>query len=59
MRKTESHVPEKVTKMLATLPKLELPFAIVIVFSYTFLTECGIVEIPPKATGHLFSIKST
>lgn len=49
----------RLQKMLATLPRLELPFAIVIVFSYVFLTEFGIVELPSRDTGHLFSIKTT
>jgi len=59
MRKTERHIPDTLQKMSATLPRLELPFAIVIVFSYMSLTVFGVVELPSKGTGHLFSIKST
>lgn len=46
-------------KLLLNLPRLELPFAIVIVFSYMFLTACGDAELSSEDTGHLFSVTST
>lgn len=46
-------------KILGTLPRLELPFAIVMVFSYIFLTEFGVAELPSTDTEQLFSIEST
>lgn len=49
---------KRLQKTFANLPRLELPFAIVIVFSYMFFIEFGGVELPSKDTGHLFSVKS-
>lgn len=57
-RKPTAIFQERLPKKFTNLPRLELPFAIVIVFSYMFLTEFGSMELPSKDTGHLFSIKS-
>lgn len=58
MKKQKAMFLTRLQKKLATLPRLELPFAIVIVFSYMFLTEFGVVELSSKDIGHLFCVKS-